>query len=144
VPSWLGSLSINGRISPGPWAALTSAPEWAFLVPAFPCRQPIFTLRQPYWVGFIVHATSASMYPLFPFLRDGLAGVGGEHNRRFGYGWAVAALAGVLVLGALALLGANGREAAWLGHDSSYDQSYIRRMEVVEEALASLCSAGAR
>ncbi len=111
-----------------PWAALTSALEWAFLVPAFPFWQPIFTLRQPYWIGFIVHATSASMYPLFPFLRDWLTGVRDEHTRRFGYGWTVAALAGVLVLGTLAALGANGREAAWLGRDSSYDQSYMRRM----------------
>jgi len=78
-----GSLFINGRIFPGrwsssacsavgprlaplpilmiglSWAMLTSAIEWAFLVPAFPFWQPIFTLRQPYWVGFIVHATSA-------------------------------------------------------------------------------------
>ena len=31
--------------------------------------QPIFTLQQPYWIGFLVHLSSASMYPLFAWLR---------------------------------------------------------------------------
>jgi uncharacterized protein (DUF305 family) len=125
----------TARLSPLPllmigltWAVLTSALEWAFLVPAFPFWQPIFTLRQPYWVGFIVHATSASMYPLFPYIRDRLAGLRAAENRRFAYGWSVTALAGLLLLGTLAFLGVHGCEVAWAGRDSIYDQSYIRRM----------------
>jgi hypothetical protein len=49
-----------------PWALFTSAAEWFFLVPLIPFWQPILTLNQPYWIGFLVHAVSASMYPLFP------------------------------------------------------------------------------
>ena len=52
-----------------PWAILTSAFEWFILVPLFPFWQPIFTLQQPYWIGFLVHLSSASMYPLFAWLR---------------------------------------------------------------------------
>ena len=48
-----------------PWAILTSALEWFVLVPLFPFWQPIFTSQQPYWIGFLVHLSSASMYPLF-------------------------------------------------------------------------------
>jgi uncharacterized protein (DUF305 family) len=125
------------------WAVLTSALEWAFLVPAFPFWQPIFTLRQPYWVGFIVHATSASMYPLFPFIRDWLAGARCEHNRRFASGWTVAAFAGLLVLGTLAALGSHGHEAAWLGRDSAYDQSYMRRMAAHHRQGVDIAGIGA-
>jgi len=39
------------------------------LVPLFPFWRPIFTLQQPYWIGFLVHLSSASMYPLFAWLR---------------------------------------------------------------------------
>jgi hypothetical protein len=51
-----------------PWAILTSALEWFILVQLFPFWQPIFTLQQPYWIGFLVHLSSASMYPLFAWL----------------------------------------------------------------------------
>jgi hypothetical protein len=45
-----------------PWAILTSALEWFILVPLFPFWQRIFTLQQPYWIGFLVgiHARLAS------------------------------------------------------------------------------------
>jgi hypothetical protein len=52
-----------------PWAVFTSAFEWSVLVPLFPFWQPIFTLQQPYWIGFLVHLSSASMYPLYAWLR---------------------------------------------------------------------------
>jgi uncharacterized protein (DUF305 family) len=140
----------TARLAPGPvlllalpWAALTSALEWAFLVPAFPFWQPIFTLRQAYWVGFIVHAASASIYPLFPRLRDWLAEAQGEHTQRFAYGWTVAALAGLLVLGALASLGSQGREVAWLGRDGAYDQSYMRRMAAHHHQGVEIAEIGA-
>jgi hypothetical protein len=41
-----------------PWAVLTSALEWFFLVPVFPFAQPIFTLQQPYWIGLLAAAIS--------------------------------------------------------------------------------------
>jgi uncharacterized protein (DUF305 family) len=126
-----------------PWAVLTSALEWAFLVPAFPFWQPIFTLRQAYWIGFIVHATSASMYPLFPYIRDRLAGVNSGENQRFACGWSVAALAGLVVLGTLAILGTHDREVAWLGRDSGYDQSYIRRMAAHHRQGVEIAEIGA-
>jgi uncharacterized protein (DUF305 family) len=110
---------------------------------AFPFWQPIFTLRQPYWIGFIVHATSASMYPLFPFIRDWLAGWRSEHNRRFAYGWTVVALAGLVVLGTCAFLGTHGREVAWLGRDSGYDQSYMRRMAAHHRQGVEIAEMGA-
>ena len=44
-----------------PWAILTSALQGFILVPLFPFWQPIFTLQQPYWIGFLVHPSSASM-----------------------------------------------------------------------------------
>ena len=49
-----------------PWAIVTSALECFILVPLFPFWQPIFTLQQPYWIGFLVHLSSASMYPCSP------------------------------------------------------------------------------
>src|SRR3954454_19510625 len=66
----------TSRLSPGaiaivalPWAVLTSALEWFVLVPVFPFAQPIFTLQQPYWIGLMVHASSAVVYPVFWWLR---------------------------------------------------------------------------
>jgi hypothetical protein len=61
-PAWLAMAAV-------PWAILTSAFEWFILVPLFPFWQPIFTLQQPYWIGLLVHLSSASMYPLFAWLR---------------------------------------------------------------------------
>jgi hypothetical protein len=37
--------------------------------PAVSVWQPIFTLQQPDWIGFLVHLSSASMYPLFARFR---------------------------------------------------------------------------
>src|SRR3954469_3851244 len=66
----------TSRLSPGaialaalPWALLTSALEWFVLVPIFPFAQPIFTLQQPYWIGLMVHSSSAIVYPVFWWLR---------------------------------------------------------------------------
>jgi uncharacterized protein (DUF305 family) len=142
---WTARLSPLALLMIGlSWAALTSALEWAFLVPAFPFWQPIFTLHQPYWIGFIVHATSASIYPLFPYMRDRLAGLRSAGNQRFAYAWTIAALAGLLVLGTLALLGTYGHEVAWLGRDSTYDQGYIRRMAAHHRQGVELGEIGAQ
>ncbi len=110
----------------GPWALLTSSLEWLVLVPLLPFRQPLFTLEQPYWIGFLVHLTSASIYPLFPFLRDRIAGRSSLH-RGFSALWAGLAAAGASGLGLLAVLGWLGWEVPHLG-DAAFDQSYLRRM----------------
>jgi uncharacterized protein (DUF305 family) len=110
------------------WALFTSFSEWAFLVPIIPFWQPIFALEQPYWIGLLVHATSASMYPLFPYLRDWIAGDLPSRHRRFAATWSGLAAAGALGLGVLAFFGAQGRELPWMGTDQAYDRAYMRRM----------------
>jgi uncharacterized protein (DUF305 family) len=111
-----------------PWALFTSLSEWLLLVPLLPFRQPIFTLQQPYWIGFLVHATSASMYPLFPYLRDWLDGRQPSPNRRFATVWSGLAAAGALGLGILAFLGSQDRELPLAGGNEGYDRAYMRRM----------------
>ena len=67
---WTANLSpASLAMAAMPWAILSSALEWFMLVSLFPFWQPIFTLQQPYWIGFLVHLSSASMYPLFAWLR---------------------------------------------------------------------------
>lgn len=110
----------------GPWALLTSSLEWFALVPLLPFRQPLFTLEQPYWIGFLVHLTSASIYPLFPLLRARVSGRPSPH-RGFPALWAALAAAGASALGLLALLGWLGWEMPHLG-DPAFDQGYLRRM----------------
>ncbi|GEM98051.1 DUF305 domain-containing protein [Methylobacterium radiotolerans] len=126
---WTGRLGpwTLALVAPA-WALLTSATEWLVLVPLLPFRQPIFPLEQPYWIGFLVHATSASLYPLFPYLRDAVAGRRPSPHRRFAAGWSGATLLIGAFLGVLALLGAQGREIAWMGRDPAFDQAYMRRM----------------
>ncbi|MBY5639309.1 DUF305 domain-containing protein [Rhizobium leguminosarum] len=111
-----------------PWALFTSAMEWLFLVPLFPFWQPIFPLEQVYWIGFGVHLTSASMYPVFPALRDRLAGRQASPHRRFALVWNSLAAAGVLTLGIIAFLGSSDREIPWFGENPSPDQSFLRQM----------------
>lgn len=115
------------------WALLTSSLEWLFLVPVLPFWQPIFTLEQPYWIGFLVHLSSASMYPLFPWLRDWMAGMRPLQHQRFTAIWSSLALLGVISLGTLALFGWLGRELPWMGRDAAFDQSYMRRMSAHHE-----------
>jgi uncharacterized protein (DUF305 family) len=110
-----------------PWAIFTSALEWLVLVPLLPFWQPVFTLNQPYWIGLLVHVTSASLYPLFPWLRDRVAGRPSPH-RRFAAAWGGLAAGGLLTLAVLALLGVQGRELRHFGGDAAFDQSYMRRM----------------
>jgi uncharacterized protein (DUF305 family) len=112
----------------GPWAVFTSASEWLFLVPVLPFWQPIFTLNQPYWIGLLVHLTSASLYPIFPWLRDWVAGRRISPDRRFALVWNGLGAAGVCVLGVVAFLGSQGRELPHLGSNVAFDQGYMRRM----------------
>ena len=111
-----------------PWAVFTSALEWLFLVPLIPFWQPIFTLEQTYWVGLLVHMTSASLYPLFPWLRDRVASSRPSPNRRFAAVYGTLAVAGIAVLGVVAFFGWQGRELPHWGRSVAYDQSYMRRM----------------
>ncbi len=112
-----------------PWAVFTSALEWLFLVPVLPFWQPVFTLTQVYWIGLLVHLTSASLYPLFPWLRDRLAGrTPAPRDRRFARIWGGLAVAGLCVLAALALFGRQGREPPHAGGNPAFDQGYMRRM----------------
>jgi uncharacterized protein (DUF305 family) len=110
-----------------PWALFTSALEYFFLVPVVPFWQPIFTLEQPYWVGLAVHSTSASMYPLFPFLRDWMAKRPSPH-RRFAAVWSGLAAVGALSVGVVAFLGWQGHELPHVGRNVAYDQAFMRRM----------------
>jgi hypothetical protein len=114
-PAWLAVAAV-------PWAILTSALEWFVLVPLFPFWQPIFTLQQPYWIGFLVHLSSASMYPLFAWLRRSTSERKAFEGRTFLRVWSFGAICGSLLLGTAALFAAYDRELPWIGRDPSVDQ----------------------
>ncbi|ETR79237.1 hypothetical protein X566_01120 [Afipia sp. P52-10] len=127
-----------------PWAIATSALEWLLLVPIAPFAQPIFTLQQPYWIGFLVHLSSALMYPFFPLLRWSSA----ERAALFGHGpflrvWGAAMAAGLLMISVVATLGALGRELPWRGQDRDLDQRFMRHMSTHHQqgiAIATLAA----
>jgi uncharacterized protein (DUF305 family) len=139
----------TSRLSPAaialaalPWAALTSALEWFLLVPVFPFSQAIFTLQQPYWIGLMVHASSAVVYPLFRRLRWP------ERARRDAFlkRW-ITGLAIALGMAALAAaMHAVGHDLPWSGRDKVSDQTYMRHMRTHHEQgieLASMAAAKA-
>lgn len=110
-----------------PWAAFSSGMEWFVLVPLFPFWQPLFPLQQPYWIGLLVHTSSALMYPLFARLRWA-PGAAPERDVRFTTLWVAAALLVTALLGTAALLGSLGHEPPWAGRDREADQTYMRHM----------------
>lgn len=110
-----------------PWAVFTSGMEWFVLVPFFPFWQPLFTLQQPYWIGLLVHGSSAVMYPLFARLRWRQGDVPAR-DLRFTNAWITGAAAAIAVLGIVALSGAHGYELPWVGRDRDADQAYLRHM----------------
>jgi uncharacterized protein (DUF305 family) len=125
----------TARLSPAvlailalPWALFTSASEWFFLVPVLPFWQPTFPLEQTYWIGFLVHATSASIYPLYPYIRDWLAGSRLSKHRKFAGVWSSAALVGLLVLGTSEWLGSIDKEFPHSGRNVAFDQGYLKEM----------------
>jgi uncharacterized protein (DUF305 family) len=126
-----------------PWAIFTSAFEWSVLVPLFPFWQPIFTLQQPYWIGFLVHLSSASMYPLYAWLRRSPAEKQSFKGRPFLRVWVAGAVAGVVTLGALALFAARDRELPWLGRDPETDQTFMRHMSTHHQQGIELASMAA-
>jgi uncharacterized membrane protein YdcZ (DUF606 family) len=91
-----------------PWAVFSSATEWFVLVPLFPFWQPLFTLQQPYWIGLLVHMASASMYPLFAWLRWPLGHTPHTRDVRFAKTWGAGALAAICVLASIALFSQLG------------------------------------
>jgi uncharacterized protein (DUF305 family) len=111
-----------------PWAVFTSATEWLLLVPLVPFYQPLFTLQQPYWIGLLVHASSAAMYPLFAWLRSPIGAAPPTRDVRLAKAWGIGGIAVAVVLGCIAALGTLGFEAPWSGSDRAADQDYIRHM----------------
>lgn len=127
---WTAGLGPGAILLIGlPWAVFTSATEWFVLVPLLPFWQPVFTLNQAYWIGLLVHLGSASLYPLFPWLKERMAGrVPEPGHRRFTRLWGGLAVAGSLGLGLLAFLGSQGRELPHWGTETAFDAAYMRRM----------------
>lgn len=110
-----------------PWAVFSSSMEWFVLVPLLPFWQPLFPLQQPYWIGLLVHGSSAVMYPLFARLRWA-RGHAPEHDVRFTNSWITGALATIAALGTIALFGSHGYELPWIGRNRDADQTYLRHM----------------
>ncbi|MGY3454192.1 DUF305 domain-containing protein [Bradyrhizobium sp. USDA 4353] len=126
-----------------PWAVFTSASEWFVLVPLFPFFQPIFTLQQPYWIGLLVHASSAVMYPLFVWLRFPFATAPHISDVHVAKAWAVGGVAIVAVLGSVAALGTLGHQLPWMGADRTGDQDYMRHMSAHHRQGIALARLGA-
>jgi len=123
-----------------PWAVFSSSMEWFVLVPLFPFWQPLFSLQQPYWIGLLVHGSSAMMYPLFARLRW-RRGQAPPQDVGFTNAWGAGAMAVVALLGIIALLGSGGYELPWLGQDRDADQAYIRHMTTHHEQGIELAEA---
>src|SRR3954452_2163780 len=138
---WTASLNpISLTVLAMPWAFMTSAIEWFVLVPLFPFWQPIFTLQQPYWLGFLVHLSSASMYPLFAWLRRSTSQRTVFNGRTFLRAWSLGAICGIFLLAATALFAVYDRELPWFGRDPSIDQAFIRHMSTHHEQGIVLAS----
>jgi uncharacterized protein (DUF305 family) len=128
------------------WALATSALEWFVIVP-LALHRTVFTLEQPYWLGFAVHLVSTSFYPVFPALRDALAQRSPSPHRRFAAAWGASLLAFAVLLGVAAVLGRQGRELPHLGGDIAWDRTFMRRMGAHHEqglVLARLAQREAR
>lgn len=105
------------------WAVTTSALEYYV---ALPLVQPWLRMQTPYWIGLLVHLTSAAAYPLHFLLRS--PAEASERDRAAGV--RTAALLGA-ALGAMAIpaaLGARRRELPWPVDDRSADREFLRRM----------------
>lgn len=124
-----------------PWAVLTSTLEWLFLVPVFPFAQPIFTLQQPYWIGLMVHSSSAVVYPLFFRLRWPNAAA--ARGNRFLKTWLGAAMLVLAALAVAAAAGAAGYEIGWFGGNPASDQAYMRHMRTHHQQGIELASIAA-
>jgi uncharacterized protein (DUF305 family) len=135
-PGWLA-------VAAAPWAILTSSLEWFVLVPLFPFWQPIFTLQQPYWIGFLVHLSSASVYPLFAWLHRSPSERQAFEGRTFVGVWSWCAVVGFLLLGIAVVFAAYDRELPWVGRNPTTDQTFIRHMVTHHEQGIRLASIAA-
>jgi uncharacterized protein (DUF305 family) len=106
----------------------TSAVEWLVLVPVFPFSQPIFTLQQPYWIGFLVHLSSAAVYPIYPWLRAHVVDRKSNADTFFARVWSAGLLSVLATCAGLALAGSLGREIRWIGDERGSDQIFMRHM----------------
>ena len=111
-----------------PWAVFSSATEWFVLVPLFPFWQPLFTLQQPYWIGLLVHMASASMYPLFAWIRWPFGLAPSTRDVRVAKAWGAGGLMVVCILAVVALSSRIGWDWPWMGNDREADRTYMRHM----------------
>ncbi|WFU57664.1 DUF305 domain-containing protein [Bradyrhizobium pachyrhizi] len=111
-----------------PWGLLTSATEWFVLVPLFPFWQPIFTLQQPYWIGFLVHLSSAAMYPLFAWFRWPIGHAPATTAVRFAQRWALGAGCVLTLSAGLGLADALSAPLPLFSRERDADQRYMRHM----------------
>jgi uncharacterized protein (DUF305 family) len=126
-----------------PWAVFSSATEWFVLVPLFPFWQPLFTLQQPYWIGLLVHLSSALMYPLFAWLRWPLGRTPDTPDVAVGKALGAGALIVITLLAGIAGLSALGHQLHWMGDDVEADQAYIRHMTTHHAQGITLAELGA-
>jgi uncharacterized protein (DUF305 family) len=127
-----------------PWAVISSATEWFVLVPLIPFWQPLFPLQQPYWIGLLVHMASASMYPLFAWLRWPFGQAPSIPDVRLAKAWGAGGLAVITVLAAIAFSSLKGWDWPWMGADRDADQTYIRHMRTHHLQGIELARLGAR
>jgi uncharacterized protein (DUF305 family) len=126
-----------------PWAVFSSATEWLVLVPLLPFWQPMFTLQQPYWIGLLVHLSSAFMYPLFVLLRWPIGRAPPSRDVALGKIWGGFGIVVVVGLAVMAALSELGHELPWRGFDLHSDQTYIRHMTTHHEQGIQLAELGA-
>jgi uncharacterized protein (DUF305 family) len=101
-------------------------------------------LQQPYWIGFLVHMTSAAMYPLFAWLRWPIGRAPATRDVAVAKAWGIGGIAVAAVLGAIALASELGWEWPWTGGDREADQTYIRHMTTHHAQGIELAALGAR
>lgn len=111
-----------------PWAVFSSTSEWFVLVPLLPFWQPLFTLQQPYWIGLLVHMSSAAMYPLFAWTRWPFGRAPSTHDVRIAKAWGAGGVAVICILALIAFMAQLGRDWPWTGRDRDADQTYIRHV----------------
>ncbi|WP_283812831.1 DUF305 domain-containing protein [Bradyrhizobium cytisi] len=98
------------------------------LVPLFPFLQPIFTLQEPYWIGFLVHLSSPLIYPLFAWLRRPFGQAPRTRAIRFAKRWAAGVVLVLASLSIVAIGSSHGLAVPILSRDVVGDQRYIRHM----------------
>jgi uncharacterized protein (DUF305 family) len=111
-----------------PWAMLSSSIEWFVLVPLFPFRQPLFTLQQPYWIGLLVHMSSAAMYPLFAWVRRPFSQAPRTGDVQIARAWGIGGAGIICALAVIAVASQFGSDWPWMGASRDADQTYIRHM----------------